>query len=156
RAVAHRSQRRAASAAVRGPGRARVMLAAPAPSPAVTAGAAERRARRRNLFAGIAWTSPWLLGSALFVFAPMAMSLYYSFTDYPLPGPPLWCGTENYQRLAHDPIFWRVVNNTALYAACAIPLYTLVSLLLAAALAGRTRMTAFYRACIFIPTLVPL
>jgi multiple sugar transport system permease protein len=120
------------------------------------AGSAERRAARRSALAGLAWTSPWLIGSALFLFLPMAMSLYYSFTDYSLLEPPFWCGTANYRQLFSDPTFARVVHNTALYAACAIPLYTVVSLLLAAALAGRSRMTAFYRACVFVPTLVPL
>jgi multiple sugar transport system permease protein len=119
-------------------------------------GRAERRARRRNLAAGLAWSSPWLIGSALFVFAPMLMSLYYSFTDYPLLEPPLWSGTSNYRQLFSDPTFRRVVWNTSLYAAVSIPVYTLVALVLAAALAGRGKLTALYRACVFIPTLVPL
>lgn len=119
-------------------------------------GGAERRARSRNLFSGLLWSSPWLIGSAVFVFAPMVMSLYYSFTDYPLLEPPLWRGTGNYTDLLGDPTFRRVVWNTSIYAAVSIPLYTLVALLLAAALAGGGRITALFRAAIFIPTLVPL
>ena len=119
-------------------------------------GRAERRASRRNLFTGLLWSSPWLIGSSLFVFAPMLMSLYYSFTDYPLLEPPLWRGTGNYTDLFADPTFQRVVKNTAIYSAFSIPLYTLVALFLAAMLAGRGRLTALYRAAIFIPTLVPL
>ena len=127
--------------------------------PAATApprGRAERRARTRQLVAGLAWCSPWLIGSSLFVFAPMVMSLYFSFTDYPLLEPPLWSGTSNYQQLFHDPTFLRVVKNTALYAALSIPLYTIFALVLAAAMAGRARFTSFYRAAVFVPTLVPL
>jgi multiple sugar transport system permease protein len=120
------------------------------------AGRAERRAAKRQLATGLLWCSPWLVGSAVFVFAPMLMSLYYSFTDFPLLEPPLWSGTGNYQRLLDDPTFWRVVRNTTKYAALSIPLYTLVALLLAAAMAGKGRMTAVYRAAVFIPTLVPL
>ena len=122
----------------------------------VDLGRAERRARRRNLFSGLLWSSPWLIGSAVFVFAPMLMSLYYSFTDYPLLEPPLWRGTGNYTDLLTDPTFRRVVWNTTIYAGVSIPLYTLVALLLAAALAGGGRITALFRAAIFIPTLVPL
>jgi multiple sugar transport system permease protein len=48
------------------------------------------------------------------------------------------------------------VKNTALYAGVSIPLYTIVALLLAAALSGRGKLIAVYRACVFIPTLVPL
>jgi multiple sugar transport system permease protein len=124
--------------------------AAPAP------GVAERRARRRGVLAGLAWVSPWLIGSCLFVFAPMVMSLYYSFTDYPLLEPPLWTGLDNYKAMGNDPTFWRVVRNTAVFAGLSIPLYTIVALLLAAMLAGKGRMAPIYRACVFIPTLVPL
>ena len=119
-------------------------------------GRAERRARTRQLAAGLAWCSPWLLGSSLFVFAPMVMSLYFSFTDYPLLEPPLWSGSSNYQQLFHDPTFLRVVKNTAIYAALSIPLYTIFALVLAAAMAGRGRFTSLYRAAVFVPTLVPL
>jgi multiple sugar transport system permease protein len=111
--------------------------------------------RRENL-TGFVWVSPWLLGSSLFVFLPMLMSLYYSFTDYPLLEPPLWSGIDNYTRLWSDPTFWRVVRNTALYAVISIPLYTVVALGLAAMLSGPGRLTQFYRAAVFIPSLVPL
>lgn len=132
------------------------MTTAPHASSPSLSGRAERRASRRNLFAGLLWSSPWLIGSSLFVFAPMLMSLYYSFTDYPLLEPPLWRGAGNYADLFGDPTFHRVVKNTAIYSAFSIPLYTLVALFLAAMLAGRGRITSLYRAAIFIPTLVPL
>jgi multiple sugar transport system permease protein len=105
---------------------------------------------------GLLWVSPWLVGAAAFVLAPMAMSLYYSFTDYPLAEPPLWCGLDNYARMWSDPTFWRVVRNTAAFAGLAIPAYTAVALVLAGLLAGRVRFARVYQACVFIPTLVPL
>jgi multiple sugar transport system permease protein len=119
------------------------------------------------MLAGLAWTSPWLIGAAVFVFAPMAMSLYFAFTDYPLLEPPYWCGLDNFRRLFQDPSYWQVVKNTVLYAVLAIPLTTLLALILAAMLAGGESssaqpsrasrlLTSTYRACIFIPTLVPL
>jgi multiple sugar transport system permease protein len=102
------------------------------------------------------WTSPWLVGSALFMFLPMAMSLYYSFTDFPLIEGPVWSGTSNYRRMWDDPTLWRVVKNTAAFVVTSIPLCTVVSLVLAAVLGGRVRLSRFWQACIFVPTLVPL
>ncbi len=125
-------------------------------STAPARGDAERRASRRGVVAGLAWTSPWLIGSCAVVFLPMALSLYYSFTDYPLLEPPLWTGLDNYRGMMHDPTFWRVVRNTAVFAGLSIPLYTIVALVLAAMLAGRGRMAPIFRACVFLPTLVPL
>jgi multiple sugar transport system permease protein len=119
-------------------------------------GVLERRASRRNLMTGLLWVSPWLVGACAFVFAPMAMSLYYSFTDYPLLEPPLWSGFDNYFRMLSDPTFKRVVWNTTLYAAVSIPVFTIIALILAGMLSGRGRMAPIYRACVFIPTLVPL
>lgn len=118
--------------------------------------ARERRASRRGVLTGLAWVSPWLLGAGLFVFAPMAMSLYYSFTDYPLLEPPLWSGLDNYKRMLGDPTFRRVVWNTAAFAVVSIPLFTIIALILAGLLSKTGRMSSFYRACVFIPTLVPL
>lgn len=114
------------------------------------------RTERRNLAIGLTWVSPWIIGALAFVFAPMAMSLYYSFTDYPLLEPPLYIGLDNYKAMFSDPTFGRVVWNTTAYAVVSIPLFTIVALLLAALLSGSGRVVAFYRAAVFIPTLVPL
>lgn len=110
----------------------------------------------RATLRGLAWVSPFLIGSAVFLFAPMVMSLYYSMTDYPLLEPPLWAGLDNYRRMAEDPIFWRVVKNTAIYCVFSIPLQTIVAILLAVLLNSRIPLRRFFQASIFIPTLVPL
>jgi multiple sugar transport system permease protein len=110
----------------------------------------------RNTLIGLAWVSPWLIGSAAFLFLPMAMSLYYSFTDYPMLEPPLWTGLSNYRRMWRDPTFALVVENTFYYCVYSIPLQTVFAVILAALLNGRIRFSRFFQACIFLPTLVPL
>ncbi|MDX2130929.1 MAG: sugar ABC transporter permease [Planctomycetota bacterium] len=114
------------------------------------------RRDRRAILTGLAWTSPWLFGASLFMFLPMALSLWYSFTDYPLIEEPIWTGTSNYARMPDDPTFRRVVWNTAVYSAISIPACTVLSLVLAALLSMRIRLARFFQACIFVPTLVPL
>ncbi len=112
----------------------------------------------RETLVGLLFTSPWLIGSLAFMFLPMAMSLYYSFTDYPLLEPPLWVGLDNYKRLWSDDVFVRALTNTAVFALISIPLTTIIALVLAALLNARVlgRMKKFYQVAIFIPTLVPL
>jgi multiple sugar transport system permease protein len=112
--------------------------------------------RRSETLSGLLWTSPWLIGSLVFMFLPMGMSLWYSFTDYPLIEPPIFAGLDNYTRLLDDPTFHRVVKNTVLYAALAVPGCTIFGLAVAGMLHGLGRIGRLYRACIFVPTLVPL
>ncbi|RMF82561.1 MAG: sugar ABC transporter permease [Planctomycetota bacterium] len=86
----------------------------------------------------------------------MLLSLYISLTDYPLLQPPVFTGARNYQRLAVDPMFWKTVWNTVIYAALAVPLSTMLAILLAVLLNQPVRGQAIFRACVFIPTIVPL
>lgn len=111
---------------------------------------------RRHTMAGLTWVSPWLLGAGVFMFIPMGMSLYFSFTDYPLIESPLWVGLGNYSRMLNDEQFWMVVRNTAVYAAWTIPLCTVVSVVLAAMLNRKGRFARWVQAIVFVPTLVPL
>lgn len=112
--------------------------------------------KHTRALAGWIWVSPWLVGASLFLFGPMLLSLYYSFTDYSLLESPMWVGLANYERMLDDPTFWMVVKNTALYVLVAVPLCTLVSLVLASMMAGRTRFDRFLQTAVFIPTLIPL
>lgn len=112
---------------------------------------------RRHILSGLLWSTPWLVGFAAFILVPLGLSLYYSFTDYPLLKPPVWVGTANYEGLLADPRFWLVVRNTLLFAAVSIPVSTLVALAIAAMLATPgLKGRAWFTAAIFLPTLVPM
>jgi multiple sugar transport system permease protein len=109
-----------------------------------------------TLIQGLLWTSPWWLGFLLFLAVPMGLSLYISFCDYPLLQPPVFVGTSNYAELADDPVFHKVLTNTLLYAALAIPAGTVLAVLLAILLNQKVRGQAVFRTCIFVPTVAPL
>ncbi|MFH1747191.1 MAG: sugar ABC transporter permease [Planctomycetota bacterium] len=112
--------------------------------------------RKSNLLQGLLWTAPWWLGFLFFLALPMGFSLYISFCDYPLLQKPVFIGADNYRELARDPVFFKVIGNTFIYAALAIPAGTIVAVLLAVLLNRKVRGQAFYRACVFVPTVVPL
>ncbi len=105
---------------------------------------------------GLLWTAPWWLGFLFFLAVPMGVSLYISFCDYPLLQSPVYIGTDNYKELLVDPTFHKVLSNTLIYASLAIPLGTIVAIALAVLLNQSVRGQAVYRACIFVPTIVPL
>jgi multiple sugar transport system permease protein len=105
---------------------------------------------------GWLWTAPWWLGFLLLLAGPMGLSLYISFCDYPLLQPPVYIGAANYAGLATDPVFHKVLINTLIYAALAIPAGTVLAVLLAVLLNQNVRGQPVFRACIFVPTIVPL
>jgi multiple sugar transport system permease protein len=116
------------------------------------------RERRRNLFKGLAFVSPWMVGFVVFTAIPIGLSFYYSFCDYSLTRPsrgPLWIGLDNYNQMIHDTVFWKSLGNTLYYASMALPAGLLVSLGLALMLNTNIRGQTIYRTIIFLPSLVP-
>ena len=122
------------------------MIAAPKP----------QHPERRDTLAGWLWVSPWVAGFLMFLLVPVLMSLYFSFTDYPLLEPPLWTGASNYTRMFHDDVFLGALRKTLIYAAVSIPLSTALALVIAGLLNARVRAEGFFQAAVFVPTLVPM
>jgi multiple sugar transport system permease protein len=113
------------------------------------------RQESRALLRGFAFVSPWLIGFLVFTLVPVALSLYYSFTDYTLLQPPIFTGAENYRTLATDPVFWKVLRNTFVYGAAALPLGMMAALGVAMLLNNKVRGVTIYRTIVFLPSLVP-
>jgi multiple sugar transport system permease protein len=113
------------------------------------------RSDTRNLWKGLAFVSPWLVGFGLFTLIPIALSFYYSLCEYSLLQKPVFTGASNYQKLMNDPVFWKVLKNTGYYAVLALPLGLLIALSLALLLNARIRGQSVYRTLIFLPSLVP-
>lgn len=103
----------------------------------------------------MAFLSPWLIGFLGFTIIPVALSLYYSFCDYSLLQPPLFKGFDNYRMLGQDPVFWKALGNTALYALMALPLGMVAALSVAMLLNSKVRGVSIYRTIVFLPSLVP-
>jgi multiple sugar transport system permease protein len=114
-----------------------------------------QRTDRRNLFTGLAFLSPWLVGLTVFTLVPIGLSLYYSFCDYSTLQKPVFRGLENYRGLMADPVFWKSLGVTAFYAVLALPLGLIVSLGLAMLLNSKIRGQSIYRTIVFLPSLVP-
>ena len=112
--------------------------------------------RLKDLAVGLAWVSPWLVGCVVFMLGPIAMSVYYSFTDYALVDAPVWVGLDNYRELAGDRLFILAMRNTFAYAAMAVIMGTVASVAIAVLLEQRLRGTALVRSLVFVPTLVPV
>jgi len=111
---------------------------------------------KKSLFAGLAFTSPWMIGLAVFTLYPVAASLFYSFCDYSILKEPVWSGLENYRQLWRDELFWKSLRNTLFYAALSVPLGTIVALSLALLLDQPVRGRGFFRTVFYLPSIVPV
>jgi len=109
----------------------------------------------REALKGYAFISPWLIGFVAFTFLPIGLAVYYSLCDYSLLQPPVYNGLDNYRAMGGDKVFWLALRNTLYYAGMALPLGMLCALFMALLLHTNIKGRAFYRAIVFLPSIVP-
>jgi multiple sugar transport system permease protein len=114
------------------------------------------RGERRRLLTGLAFVSPWIVGFLSFTLYPLVASFLYSFCDYDALSRPVWVGTLNYREMFADRVFWQALYNTLFYAALALPMGLVMSLLVAVLLNQPVRGRSFFRAVFFLPSLIPV
>ncbi|WP_406118404.1 carbohydrate ABC transporter permease [Streptomyces sp. NBC_00989] len=120
-----------------------------------TATPPEHRGRGQRGGPAYVFLSPWILGVVLLTLAPMAVSLYLSFTDYNLFDPPKWVGLRNYSDMfTADPRYWRSVGTTLLYVVVAVPLKLAIALSVALLLGNTRKAKGFYRSAFYAPSLL--
>ncbi len=110
------------------------------------------RIRQEDVFGGYAFAAPWIVGFVIFVVAPTAASLYWSFTSYRLPNPPVFVGLANYLKLLlRDMDFRAALLNTLYLTVFGLPAQMVVALALALMLNQRIRGRGLYRAAFYMP-----
>jgi multiple sugar transport system permease protein len=131
------------------------------PTATRTAGSGRLRmtASRREALWGYVFVSPWIIGFLLFTVGPLIASLILSFTDFNLlrPEDTKFIGTDNYARMATDPLVTQGLIVTVRFALIAIPATMLASLGLAVLvnspkLFGRSG----FRTLFYMPIQIPL
>ncbi len=103
----------------------------------------------------IVWAWAFLALPVLFYtvirFYPTANAILISFQDWNLLGDRTWAGTENYQKLFSDPVFWKVFRNTFVYLLLGTPISLVVSFIIAYHLDKTRFMHGFLRMLYFLP-----
>ncbi len=111
---------------------------------------------RREMWAGLSFVSPWLIGLGVFMLYPVIASLYFSFCDYSVLESAHPIGVANYVDLFHDELYLKSLGNTLFYAALSIPLGLVLALALALLLNTGVRGLTVYRTIFFLPALMPM
>ena len=111
---------------------------------------------RRNLFWGIFFTMPWIIGFIWFYVYPVGASLFYSFTKYDIIHPPQFIGLYNFKYMFSDRHYWRAVYNTLWFVICAVPINIAFSFIVALILNEKVIGRSVLRTLAYLPTIVPM
>lgn len=112
--------------------------------------------KRRDLFWGLGFASPAIIGLAWFTLYPMGASLYYSFTHFSIFGGARWIGLANYRTLFEDPNIWRSLKNSLYILSLSIPAGIIVALILALLLNMDVKGVSVYRTIFYLPSIMPV
>ncbi len=112
---------------------------------------------RQNI-SGPAMAFPAVLGLLLFIAIPFLTAVVLSFTNLRMgsPLPVEFVGLRQYARILGDPSFQRALFNNLLFAACVVPLQTVIALALALLLNQQLKGRALFRTLFFIPVVFPM
>ena len=114
------------------------------------------RRARRELFYGLAFISPWLIGVIVLQAYPLLMTVYYSFTNFTgLNFPPGWVGFANFRMAFSQPDFWTAVTNTIWWVAISVPATLIVGLALAVLVNRAWKGMGLFRTLIYLPSMFP-
>lgn len=118
----------------------------------------KRSIQRTDNLWGYAFVAIPLIGLIFFVLIPLGMSIYASFTSWPL-GQAItnakWIGLKNYTDMFKQPLFWKSLVNTFYYM-IGIPIGLLLSLIFAAAMNRGTRYENIFRVIYYIPVVTSI
>src|SRR5579859_861226 len=98
---------------------------------------------------------PYLLGALLLLVLPGLLTFALAFTYFDGIAPPVWWGVRNFQNFYLDPLERIAIANSLYFTALAVPLRVLGALGLALLLRRPRRGIGFYRAAVFVPTVIP-
>lgn len=92
----------------------------------------------REYLTFLAFVAPNLVLFAAFTYWPIVYSVYLSFMEWTgVAAAPRWVGVRNYLELLRDPVFWRVVVNTVVYAVVVVGVAQVAAFALALVLNAR-------------------
>lgn len=109
----------------------------------------------RNNIAGYSFVGLYIIGLFCFILYPFISAVYYSLTDYHTLYGGEFIGIDNFvEMFTDDKRFWVSFWVTMKYSVIAVPLKLAISLVIAVILSKKTKLTNFYRAVFYIPSLV--
>ena len=93
----------------------------------------------------------------VFFFIPFFQTVYFSFLDYSnnIYSPDI-VGLDNYIKLFHSSVFYKVMFNTFLYLIIAVPILSILPLFIAILINQKLRGVTLYKILIYLPVIVSI
>lgn len=107
---------------------------------------------------GYLFLIPSILAFAIFMFYPMAQTVYLSFFDWNLISPTKeFVGLSNYINLFKDPNTWKIMKNTVIYIVILLVINLVMPYILSFILSVVIKKgKSFYKAAFFLPSVISL
>lgn len=99
---------------------------------------------------------PAILGIFLFIIIPIFCSLGLSFTKWDLLNPIKFVGVDNYKLIFSEPLFYKILLNTVVFALSVSVLGVIIPLILASILNSKIRGSEFFKSAYFLPFITPM
>ncbi len=84
----------------------------------------------------------------------MGISAYYALCDFNITSAPTFIGFQNFTNMFSDNKFWTSLSVTFYYSFVSVPLRLVFALIVAMILLKNTKLTAFYRAAYYLPSII--
>ena len=104
---------------------------------------------------GLRFLLPYALGTLALVLLPAGLTFAYAFTDHTGLATPRFNGLTNARRLMADPLFAASLRASLIHVALAVPLRLLAATVLGLLLSAPRRGGRWYRAAVYLPTVIP-
>ncbi|CQR54055.1 carbohydrate ABC transporter permease [Paenibacillus riograndensis] len=104
-------------------------------------------------FVGYLFVAPILIFMGIWFYYPLLRSFVYSFQDISFlnPDAATFIGLQNYTEMLKDGDFWGALKNSAIITVIAVPLQSVIALLIAVGLNKITRLKTTFRTLFYLP-----
>lgn len=114
---------------------------------------------RRASLTGLLWLAPAILILIAFVYLPLVQNFGFATSEWDIySGTQEFVGAKNFEKLLHDPIFWRSLGNNLLYAVMSIVFQVGGALVIASMVESvrNARVRNSLRVIYFIPSAISI
>lgn len=107
-------------------------------------------------YTGLIFILPAMLGILIFIIIPIICSFGLSFAKWDLLNPIQFAGLSNYKEIFAEPLFYKILINTVVFAVSTSVFGVIIPLILASILNTKIRGSEFYKTAYFLPFITPM
>lgn len=110
----------------------------------------------KQSIAALLFILPAILGTFIFIVIPVFCSFGLSFAKWDLINPIEFVGFENYREIFTEPLFFKILLNTVVFAFTTSVFGVTIPLVLASILNSKIRGSEFFKTAYFLPFITPM